>query len=75
MCGGVAGARFHRSSDRIFTCVAESPTISLSYGGEPIADRRENVTLTTAAAGYAWVNTHQIWGGGECELGYGQDSH
>src|ERR1039458_6058504 len=24
--GGMAGARFRRSSDRIFTCVAESPT-------------------------------------------------
>ena len=42
--------------------------------GEPIADLRENVTLTTAAAaaGYAWVNTHQIWGVGSVNLAMGK---
>jgi hypothetical protein len=40
--------------------------------GEPIADLCENVTLTTAAAGYAWVNTHQIWGAGSVNLATGK---
>jgi hypothetical protein len=40
--------------------------------GEPIADLRENVTLTTAAVGYAWVNTHQIWGVGSVNLAMGK---
>jgi hypothetical protein len=40
--------------------------------GEPIADLRENVTLTTAAAGYAWVNTRQIWGMGRVNLATGK---
>ena len=31
---------------------------------EPIADLRENVSLTTAAESYAWVNTRQVWGVG-----------
>jgi hypothetical protein len=40
--------------------------------GEPIADLCENVTLTTAAVGYAWVNTHQIWGAGSVNLATGK---
>ena len=40
--------------------------------GEPIADLCENVTLTTAAAGYAWANTHQIWGVGSVNLAAGK---
>jgi len=40
--------------------------------GEPIADLCENVTLTTAAAGYAWVNAHQIWGAGSVNLATGK---
>ena len=36
--------------------------------GEPIADLYENVTLTTAASGYAWVNTRQIWAPGTVNL-------
>jgi hypothetical protein len=40
--------------------------------GEPIADLYENVTLTTAAAGYAWANTHQIWGVGSVNLATGK---
>jgi hypothetical protein len=53
--------------------------IALSAGGaavlrpgEPIAGLCENVTLTTAAAGYAWVNTHQIWGVGSVNLATGK---
>lgn len=40
--------------------------------GEPVAELCENVTLTTAAAGYAWVNTHQIWGVGSVNLATGK---
>jgi hypothetical protein len=40
--------------------------------GEPTADLCENVTLTTAASGYAWVNTHQIWGTGSVNLATGK---
>jgi hypothetical protein len=40
--------------------------------GEPIADLSENVTLTTAAASYAWVNTHQIWAPGNVNLATGK---
>ena len=40
--------------------------------GEPIADLCENVTLLTAAAGYAWVNTRQIWATGSVNLATGK---
>jgi hypothetical protein len=40
--------------------------------GERITDLRENVTLTTAAASYAWVNTRQIWGVGSVNLATGK---
>jgi hypothetical protein len=40
--------------------------------GEPIADLSENVTLTTAAASYAWVNTHQVWAPGSVNLATGK---
>ena len=40
--------------------------------GEPMADLCENVTLATAAGGYAWVNTHQIWGAGRVNLAPGK---
>jgi hypothetical protein len=36
--------------------------------GEPISDLRENVTLTTSAEAYAWVNTLQVWGIGTVNL-------
>jgi hypothetical protein len=39
---------------------------------EPIADLRENVTLDTAAAEYAWVNTRQVWGVGTVNLADGK---
>lgn len=45
--------------------------IALSAGGvatprvaEPIADLLENVSLSTAAEEYIWVNTRQVWGFG-----------
>jgi len=40
--------------------------------GEPIADLAENVRLSTAAAGYAWVNARQIWGTGTVNLAEGK---
>jgi hypothetical protein len=40
--------------------------------GEPIIELYENVTLTTAAAAYAWVHTHQIWGVGSVNLAKGK---
>ena len=33
--------------------------------GEPIADICQNVRFITAAAGYAWVHTRQIWAVGQ----------
>ena len=39
---------------------------------EPIADLSENVSLTTAAEGYAWVNTRQIWGSGAVNFATGK---
>jgi hypothetical protein len=46
--------------------------VSVLRPGEPVADLCENVTLATAAAGYAWVNTHQIWGVGSVNLATGK---
>jgi hypothetical protein len=40
--------------------------------GEQVADLRENVSLTTAAGSYAWVNTRQIWGAGSVNLATGK---
>ena len=46
--------------------------VAILRPGEPIADLCENVTLTTATAGYASVNTHQIWGAGSVNLATGK---
>jgi len=35
----------------------------------PIADLRENVTLTTSAKAYSWVNQLQVWATGTVDLG------
>jgi hypothetical protein len=40
--------------------------------GEPIADLCENVSLSTAAPNYAWVNTRQIWAPGTVNLATGK---
>ena len=40
--------------------------------GEPIADLYENVTLTTAAESYAWVNARQIWSRGTINFATGR---
>ena len=36
--------------------------------GSPIADLRENVTLSTSSEAYSWVNSLQIWGVGTVDL-------
>jgi Protein of unknown function (DUF3237) len=46
--------------------------VAVPRPGEPIADLCENVTLTTAAGGYAWVNRHQTWGTGTVNLAAGK---
>lgn len=38
---------------------------------EPVADLYENVTLTTAAENYAWVNTRQVWAVGTVNFATG----
>lgn len=38
----------------------------------PVVDLFENVTLTTAAAPYAWVNARQIWAVGTVNLADGK---
>ena len=39
---------------------------------EPVADLSENVTLTTAADDYAWVNARQVWGSGTVNFATGK---
>ena len=46
--------------------------VAVMREGEPIADLSENVTLTTAVAGYDWVNTRQIWAPGTVNLATGK---
>jgi hypothetical protein len=45
--------------------------VAVSRGTEPIADLCENVSLTTAAAEYAWVNMRQVWGVGTANFAAG----
>ena len=58
---------------------ADGRRIALSADGvgvpraaEPIADLCENVSLSTAAEDYAWVNTRQIWGSGTVNFATGK---
>jgi len=46
--------------------------VAVSHPGELIAELFENVSLTTAAAGYAWINTRQVWGAGTVNLATGK---
>jgi uncharacterized protein DUF3237 len=46
--------------------------VALPHANEPIADLFENVSLTAAAADYAWVNTRQIWAPGTVHLAAGK---
>jgi hypothetical protein len=38
--------------------------VGVPRAAEPVADLSENVSLSTAAEDFAWVNTRQIWGSG-----------
>lgn len=46
--------------------------VAVMREGELIADLSENVTLTSAVAGYTWVNTRQIWAPGTVNLATGK---
>jgi len=46
--------------------------VAVPHAAEPIADLCENVTLSTAAADYAWVNTRQVWGVGTVNFAAGK---
>ena len=46
--------------------------VAMPRAEEPIADLLENVTLTTAAEPYAWVNTRQVWGIGTVNFAAGK---
>jgi hypothetical protein len=46
--------------------------VATPRAGEPVADLCENVTLTTADAGYAWVNARQVWGVGTVNFATGK---
>jgi hypothetical protein len=46
--------------------------VGVPRAAEPIADTCENVSLSTAAEDYAWVNTRQIWGAGTVNFATGK---
>jgi hypothetical protein len=46
--------------------------VGVPRAAEPIADLRENTSLSTAAEHYAWVNTRQIWGVGTVNFATGK---
>jgi hypothetical protein len=56
------GCRIALSADGVATPRAD----------EPVADLIENVTLTTAAESYAWVNARQVWAVGTVNLATGK---
>ncbi len=46
--------------------------VAVPRAGEPIADLWENVTLSTASQGYAWVNARQVWAFGTVNFATGK---
>lgn len=46
--------------------------VAVPRAAEPVADLFENVTLSTAAAQYAWVNARQVWGVGTVHFAAGR---
>ena len=46
--------------------------VGVLRAGEPVCDLSENVSLSTAAGGYEWVNTRQVWGVGSVNLATGK---
>jgi hypothetical protein len=46
--------------------------VAVPHAAEPTADLFENVSLSTAAEDYAWVNTRQVWGYGTVNFATGK---
>jgi hypothetical protein len=46
--------------------------VAMLRAAEPVADLLENVTLSTAAGEYAWVNTRQVWAVGAVSFAAGK---
>jgi hypothetical protein len=46
--------------------------VAVPRAAEPIADLSENVSLTTAAEDYGWINTRQIWAPGTVNFATGK---
>jgi hypothetical protein len=46
--------------------------VATPRAAEPIADLLENITLSTPAVDYAWVNSRQIWGYGTVNFATGK---
>ena len=46
--------------------------VAMPRATEPVADLLENVTLSTAAEEFAWVNTRQVWGVGTVNFAAGK---
>lgn len=46
--------------------------VATPRAAEPIADLLENISLSTTAAEYAWVNTRQVWGYGTVNFATGK---
>ena len=42
--------------------------VALLREGSPVADLRENVTLSTSSKSYSWVNHLQVWAIGTVDL-------
>jgi len=59
-------------TDDGFRIALSADGVAVLCQGEPIADLFENVTLTTAAVGYGWVNSRQIWAPGTVNLAVGK---
>jgi len=87
ICGAVSGIDYLRirADGRIDLDIKatiatdDGHRIALAAGGvlmprpdEPIVNIFENVSLTTAAADYAWVNTGQIWAVGSVNMTTGK---
>ena len=46
--------------------------VGVPRAAEPVADLSENVSLSTAAKDYTWINTRQIWGSGTVNFATGK---
>lgn len=46
--------------------------VAVPRAGEPVADLFENITLSTAAEGFGWATTRQVWGVGTVDFSVGK---